>query len=559
MKISLKISILVFCSLLLLVVSLSFNSSLMFDKLENKMLTEIENESIYLRKEQVKTLVESMVQYTKTTYKDLENQNKLKEFNDILKNKLDEVRYDNNTKGFLVFQEDGLVVYHTLKDWIGTNKINSVDTNNKAFIQDIINAGKNGGGFSEYEFKYKDKTTKKFLAYSLQDKASGLIFSTAVDLDSVYTFLDKNAKELGEEQFKELIKFIIISAIIFIVLMLIAYIFATLFISKPLKILEIKAKDLSSGDGDLTNKLEVKGNDEIAHASSAINEFLEKIRILIKQAKNISNENASIASELGNTSLQTGKRAEEGSEIVNQIAKKGQNTKESLEIGVQKAKDATIKLDEALSMMETSNKEINILSNKIIHSASIESELAMKIEKLSTDADNVKSVLEIINEIADQTNLLALNAAIEAARAGEQGRGFAVVADEVRSLAERTQRSLSEVNATISIIVQGIKDASEQMSINSNQMQDLSNIANSTKDNMSIMKNSVAEAISSSEKTVNDYINTSKDMEEILNNLNNMNTITNENARSVEEIAGAANHLSEMTEELNKKLQEFRT
>ncbi|ULO01797.1 Cache sensor-containing MCP-domain signal transduction protein [Campylobacter sp. RM5004] len=559
MKISFKISLLVFCSLFLLALSLSINSSKMFNKLETKMLSEIENESIYLRKEQVKTLVESISQYAGNTYDDLERQNKLDRFTELLQNQLDRVRYDNNSKGFLVFQDDGMVIYHVLSDWIGENKINSVDANNKAFIRDIINAGKSGGGFSEYEFRYQNGSTKKFLAYSLQDKKSGYIFSTAVDLDNVYSFLDKNAKELSDAQFDDFIKFMFISLISFIVLMIIAYIFTNTFISKPLKVLENKAVELSSGDGDLTNKLVVKGNDEIAHASKAINEFLEKIRVLIAQAKTISTENASIASELGNTSLQTGKRAEEGSLIVSEIANKGQNTKNALNIGVQKAKDATTSLDNALLMIENSNKEIDTLSSKIINSASIESELAMKIERLSVDADNVKSVLEIINEIADQTNLLALNAAIEAARAGESGRGFAVVADEVRKLAERTQRSLSEVNATINVIVQGIKDTSEQMNINSNQMQDLSNIANVTKEHMHTMKESVTNAINQSEQTVHDYINTSEDMEKILNNLNNMNIITNENARSVEEIAGAASHLSEMTEELNKKLQEFRT
>lgn len=559
MRISFKISLLVFCSLFILSLSLSINSSVVFNKLSEKMLSEIEHESIYLRKEQVKTLVESISKYSGNTYEDLKAQGKLDRFNELLAEHLANVKYDNNSKGFLVFKDDGYVVFHILKDWINTNKINSVDANNKAFIKDIITQGKSGGGFSEYEFKYKDGSTKKFLAYSLQDKNSGLIFSTAVDLDSVYNFLNKNAEELQDAQTSDFIKFIFISIISFMVLMIIAYIFTSKFISKPLKVLENKAKDLSSGDGDLTNKLDVKGDDEIAHASSAINEFLEKIRILIAQAKNISNENASIASELGNTSLQTGKRAEEGSEIVNQIAKKGQSTKEGLETGVTKAQDAAKELDNALILIENTNKEINILSNKIINSASIESELAMKIEKLSIDADNVKSVLEIINDIADQTNLLALNAAIEAARAGESGRGFAVVADEVRSLAERTQKSLSDVNATISVIVQGIKDTSKQMNDNSKQMQDLSHIANTTKEHMQNMKENVFLVINSSEKIVNDYINTSKDMEEILNNLNNMNTITNENARSVEEIAGAANHLSEMTEELNKKLQEFRT
>ncbi|MBZ7995654.1 methyl-accepting chemotaxis protein, partial [Campylobacter canadensis] len=329
--------------------------------------------------------------------------------------------------------------------------------------------------------------------------------------------------------------------------------------SNPLNALTNKSIELSSGDGDLTKKLEVKGKDEIAQASMAINEFLEKVRVLIAQAKDISNENASIANELSHTSMQTGKRAEEGSITINEVASKGANTKGNLDVGVKQAQKGKEELQNASKYIIEANNAINQLTNQINHSASTESELASKIEQLSRDADNVKSILEIINDVADQTNLLALNAAIEAARAGEHGRGFAVVADEVRSLAERTQKSLSEINATISVIVQGIKDASEQMSNNSKEISNLTSVASNTQNTINEMGKIMSEAVKISEGTVSDYINTSKDMSLILDGVNNMNTITNENARSVEEIAGAANHLSEMTENLNKKLNEFRT
>ena len=223
------------------------------------------------------------------------------------------------------------------------------------------------------------------------------------------------------------------------------------------------------------------------------------------------------------------------------------------------AKSGKDDLSKALGYVDEANRAISNLTSEIMQTAQTEGEMANRIDQLSKDAEQVKSVLVVINDIADQTNLLALNAAIEAARAGEHGRGFAVVADEVRQLAERTQRSLTEINATINVIVQAISDSSEQMSSNSKQIQELTGVASSVEHTIQEMSNVMSAAIGLSDKTIQDYINTGKNIDDIVKNIDGINVISTENARSVEEIAAAAEHLNKMTDTLNAKLGEFRT
>ncbi|MBE0491668.1 MAG: methyl-accepting chemotaxis protein [Sulfurospirillum sp.] len=358
----------------------------------------------------------------------------------------------------------------------------------------------------------------------------------------------------------QLRKNMIISSFIAVILMVLIIWFAiNRLVSNPLNNLIETTKNLSSGNGDLTRKLEIHGNDEIAQASSGINNFIEKMRVLLGDVKNLASENSSVAHELSTTSLQVGKLVENSTTIVNETTKKATDIQTDMHLGIDDAKLSKNEMLEANDYLQEANSAVVGLTNDIKNSSATEIELAQKIQQLSQDTEQVKDVLQVIGDIADQTNLLALNAAIEAARAGEHGRGFAVVADEVRKLAERTQKSLTEINATINVIVQSIMDSSDQMTQNSHKVATLSETATLVEDKITKLSTMIAHATTITDKSVTSYVQTGENMEDIISSVKKINDFSVQNARSVEEIASAADHMNKMTEMLNNKLAEFRT
>lgn len=350
-----------------------------------------------------------------------------------------------------------------------------------------------------------------------------------------------------------------ISFAIFIVLLLISISLVQKLIISKLATLQAAAYDLAKGEGDLTQRVNVPVGDEIHEVAENINAFIEKVQETVSEAKQSSSENTGIAKTLSEASLIIKNKTEQEAEIVKDVSDEGSALQNVLQTSIAQAKTTKDDIDRAGSILKGANKQIIHLANEVQTRAREEVELAQRLEQLSSDVTQVKEVLTVISDIADQTNLLALNAAIEAARAGEHGRGFAVVADEVRKLAERTQRSLSEINATIGVIVQSVIDASEHISSNAKEIENLSEYANNVESEINTSVESIERSIVQVDETVSGYISNSETVQSMIAKVGRIESISSENSKSVDEIADASSNLSQMTVKLNNMLEEYRT
>lgn len=351
---------------------------------------------------------------------------------------------------------------------------------------------------------------------------------------------------------------IILALVSLVVIQVVALWIVNVSLVKPIEAFK-SVMERIEGSHDLQERLNTDAPLEIHNMARTFNRLLDSLRVLISDTKQASYENASIANELSTTALSVGGNVERSVIMVNQATQHATQIQEEILYSIEEAKENKKSIEAANIQLNTARDKLIDLSRQVQKSADLEIELVQNMTALSTDAEQVKSVLNVISDIAEQTNLLALNAAIEAARAGEHGRGFAVVADEVRKLAERTQKSLSEINGTIGVIVQSIMDASTQMNANSREIQALTHVTAEVESRISESTLVVNAATTASDKTAQDFENTGENIEVIVQKVEEINEISSRNARSVEEIAGAAEHLNSLTNALNEKLELFRT
>ncbi|MFP6007055.1 methyl-accepting chemotaxis protein TlpB [Helicobacter pylori] len=478
---------------------------------------------------------------------------------------LDYFKRINDDKGMIymvVVDKNGVVLFDPVNPkTVGQSGLDAQSVDGVYYVRGYLEAAKKGGGYTYYKMpKYDGGVPEKKFAYSHYDEVSQMVIAATsyyTDINTENKAIKEGVNKVFDENTTKLFLWILTATIALVVLTLI---YAKLRIVKRIDELVLKINAFSHGDKDLRAKIDVSDrNDEISQVARGFNLFVENARLIMEEIKGISALNKTSMDKLVQITQETQKNMKNSSTTLNSVKNKATDIASMMNTSIEQSQGLRKHLIETQGLVKESKDAIGDLFSQITESAHTEEELSSKVEQLSRNADDVKSILDIINDIADQTNLLALNAAIEAARAGEHGRGFAVVADEVRNLAGRTQKSLAEINSTIMVIVQEINDVSSQMNLNSQKMERLSDMSKSVQETYEKMSSNLRSVVLGSNQSMDDYAKSGHQIEAMVSDFAEVEKVASKTLTDSSDILNIATHVSETTMNLDQQVNLFKT
>ncbi len=478
---------------------------------------------------------------------------------------LDYFKRINDDKGMIymvVVDKNGVVLFDPVNPkTVGQSGLEAQSVDGVYYVRGYLEAAKKGGGYTYYKMpKYDGGVPEKKFAYSHYDEVSQMVIAATsyyTDINTENKAIKEGVNKVFNENTTKLFLWILTATIALVVLTLV---YAKLRIVKRIDELVLKINAFSHGDKDLRAKIDVGDrNDEISQVGRGINLFVENARLIMEEIKGISTLNKTSMDKLVQITQETQKSMKDSSTTLNSVKNKATDIASMMNISIEQSQGLRKRLIETQGLVKESKDAIGDLFSQITESAHTEEELSSQVEQLSRNADDVKSILDIINDIADQTNLLALNAAIEAARAGEHGRGFAVVADEVRNLAGRTQKSLAEINSTIMVIVQEINAVSSQMNLNSQKMERLSDMSKSVQETYEKMSSNLSSVVLDSNQSMDDYAKSGHQIEAMVSDFVEVEKVASKTLADSSDILNIATHVSETTMNLDKQVNLFKT
>ncbi|SDQ01356.1 methyl-accepting chemotaxis protein [Ectopseudomonas guguanensis] len=458
------------------------------------------------------------------------------------------LRYDGQEYFWINDQTPVMIMHPTNPKLEGQNLSGFKDPDGKALFNEMVAITRSqGAGQVDYRWPKpgaSDPVPK--ISYVELFQPWGWIIGSGVYVDEVQAVFKAQA-----------LKAMSIGLLI-AVLLAVLVVLITRSIVQPLQAAVDAMANISSGEGDLTRNLDAHGRDELTALANYFNAFTDKLRQVIRQMLDSAGSLDQAARSLGDISSEAQRHSQQQAQqmelvatAVNQVTYGVQDVAKNAEHASSEMHTAEDQAGQGQQNIEASLRQIDQLSGTIDKAVEV-------IQSLASESTQIGSVLEVIRSIAEQTNLLALNAAIEAARAGEQGRGFAVVADEVRLLAQRTQQSTAEIQGMIERLqgnseaaVKVIHDSSRASQLTVEQASlagdSLAQIAQSLR-NLSGLNASIASAT----------LEQSHVVEDINQNVTQTAALAHNTAEAAEQSNAASQHLKQLADQLNRLLGQFR-
>ena len=441
-----------------------------------------------------------------------------------------------DTKGVRVFRGDSPA-------GIGSSFWDTRDPDGSYHYQTFVEVAKNGKHYVDYAApKPGDEAVQvPKLGYTVYLDKWDMVLGSAINMDDIDAAMVLE-QEAVTSRTRSILASVFVVTLVLLLVTAAAGVWTANGIVRPLRILKTNLDDIAAGDGDLTRRLVVTSRDELGDLATSFNLFVDKIHAMVRQIAQMTTDLAGLVEQATQQTLRSEQAMQRQREETDQVATaihEMSAAAQEVALSAQRASQAASETD------QQGQAARKVVGNNITGMSSLVDDIRLSgtsLDSLQQDVRSIVSVLDVIRSIAEQTNLLALNAAIEAARAGEAGRGFAVVADEVRALASRTQQSTSEIQGMITRLETGTHASVEAMRRSSEAGEG----ANKQTNDVGVSLDSISGLIG----TIN-AMNA-----QIASAAEEQTSVAEEINRSVHQIAGAVENLAEETEQSARTMRD---